>query len=104
MREEKLLTIREVSLICNISEKEVIELAESQVIPAYRIGGVYLRFKRQQIEEYRKKIKSPVSSKNNTLERYSLKDQIFDFIYFNDFYILSVFIVIVIIVILFQGY
>ncbi len=103
MREEKLLTIREVSLICNISEKEVIELAENQVIPAYRIGGVYLRFKRQQIEEYKRKIKSPVN-KNNTLERSSLKDKVFDFIYFNDFYILSVFIVIVIVIILFQGY
>ena len=55
MSEEKLLTIREVSLFLGISEKEVIDLAESQALPAYKIGGVYLRFKRQQIEEYRKK-------------------------------------------------
>ena len=54
MAEEKLLTIREVSLYLGISEKEVIELAESQTIPAYRVGGVYLRFKRQQIEEFKR--------------------------------------------------
>ncbi len=103
MSEEKLLTIREVSLILNITEKEVIELAENQVIPAYRIGGVYLRFKRQQVEEYKKKIKAP-GAKSNFSEGNLLKDRIIDFFYFNDFYILSVLIIIVIVFILFKGY
>ena len=103
MSEEKLLTIREVSLILNITEKEVIDLAENQVIPAYRIGGVYLRFKRQQIEEYKKKINTP-AVKSNSSEGNSFKDRIIDFVYFNDFYILSVLIIIVIVFILFKGY
>ena len=42
MNEEKLLTVREASLILGISEKEVLDLAESGAIPAYKIGGVYL--------------------------------------------------------------
>lgn len=103
MSEEKLLTIREVALILNITEKEVIELAENQVVPAYRIGGVYLRFKHQQIEEYKRKIK-PLVSQNNPSKGNSFKDKIIDFIYFNDFYILSVLIVAVIVIILFKGY
>ncbi len=75
MSEEKLLTIREVSLILNITEKEVIDLAENQVIPAYRIGGVYLRFKRQQIEEYKKKINAP-AAKRKFSEGNLFKDKI----------------------------
>lgn len=103
MNEEKLLSIREVSLILDITEKEVIQLAENQLIPAYRIGGVYLRFKRQQVDEYKKKIKA-ADSKSNLLEGNLLKDRIIDFFYFNDFYILSVLIIIVIVFILFKGY
>ena len=103
MREEKLLSIREVSHILDITEKEVIELAESQTIPAYRIGGVYLRFKRQQIEEFKKKYK-PHSSKAKYANADSLQDKINDFLYFNDFYIFSVIIVLLILFIIFRGF
>lgn len=103
MGEEKLLTIREVSLLLGISEKEVITLAENQIIPAYRIGGVYLRFKRQQIEEYKKKTGIP-AYKNKKLPQYSFQDKINDFFYFNDFYIFSGLIVLLILFIIFRGY
>lgn len=102
MAEEKLLTIREVSLILGISEKEVIALAESQTIPAYRIGGVYLRFRRHQVEEYRKVIR-PQIHKRNILHKISFADKLSDFFYFNDFYILSFIAVAVILVIIFRG-
>ena len=46
---ERLITVRDVSRILGISEKEVIELAEQGVIPAYKIAGTHLRFKRDQI-------------------------------------------------------
>lgn len=101
MSEEKLLTIREVSHILGVSEKEVIELSEKQVIPAYRIGGVYLRFKQHQIEEYRKKTK-PLH-KNNPDPKSSAQDQLNDFFYFNDFYILSGLIIVIILFIIFRG-
>ncbi len=101
MAEEKLLTIRDVSLILGISEKEVIDLSETGTIPGYKIGGVYLRFKRQQVEEYKKKHKSVLPKKESTRE-YSAKDRISDFFYFNDFYILSLIIIILILFIIFQ--
>jgi len=101
--DEKLLTIRDVSLILHISEKEVIELAESQTLPAYRIGGVYLRFKRQQIEEFKKKIKS-LGQGNKPAEKDSFAGAVSDFFYFNDFYILSVLIVSLLSIIIFRGY
>ncbi|MFH1442154.1 MAG: helix-turn-helix domain-containing protein [Candidatus Omnitrophota bacterium] len=102
MGEEKLLTIRDVSLFLGISEKEVIDLAESQAIPAYRIGGVYLRFKPQQIEAYRQKHKQ-VIDKNKLSQKSSSLEKIKDFFYFNDFYIFSVLIIVVIVIIIFRG-
>ncbi len=86
----KLLTIREVAQVLNLTEKEVIEFAQSGVIPAYKVGGIYLRFKREQLEEVRPRIKpnqSLVAIEGTTAER------IIDFIYHNDFYLVSLIVI-----------
>ena len=103
MAEEKLLTIRDVSIILGISEKEVIELAESGKIPAYKIGGIYLRFKREQIEGFRKSSGHSVKARRHTV-KYPVNERLSDFFYFNDFYILAVLIIILMLVIIFRGY
>jgi excisionase family DNA binding protein len=109
------LTVREVSLILGISEKEVIDLAESGAIPAYKVGGVYLRFKREQIEEFKKSFRRTLSDKNITSptrslasrdfmsHKYSFKDMVSDFFYFNDFYILSILLILLMLILIFQG-
>jgi excisionase family DNA binding protein len=115
MAEEKLLTIREVSLILGISEKEVIDLAEDGSIPAYKVGGVYLRFKRDQIEEFKKSLRQSVNkntalgktsyaSGDFTLQKSSFKERLSDFLYLNDFYILSILLIGLIFLIMFGGY
>ena len=88
MADEKLLTVREVAVTLGISEREVMNLAETGAIPAYKVGGVYLRFKKEQVLDYYKAKqlptpKHPASSSN------SLQDKISDFLYFNDFYIIA---------------
>lgn len=103
MTEEKLLTIREASLFLGISEKEIIDLAESQALPAYKIGGVYLRFKRHQLEEFKKHYKQQLSHKPVLLKA-GFGEKVKDFFYFNDFYILSTLIIIVILVVIFRGF
>ncbi|MGE5280546.1 MAG: helix-turn-helix domain-containing protein [Deltaproteobacteria bacterium] len=82
----KLLAVREAAQYLNITEKEVIDLAEKGVIPAYKVGGVYLRFKKEQIDAVRPKIKP-----NATLVavRGSFAERVRDFVYHYDFYILS---------------
>ena len=92
MAQEKLLTVRDVSLILGITEREVIDLAERGSIPAYKVGGVYLRFKPDQIEEFRKTF-SPVEDKNK-ISSYSFKERLVDFLYFNDFYLFAFLIII----------
>lgn len=100
MTEHKLLTVREVSSILGITEREVLDLAEDGSIPAYKIGGVYLRFKKEQIDEFKKKTKV---SKTAVFDQYSFADKISDFFYYNDFYILSGLIVVIMLYIIFQG-
>jgi len=103
MAEEKLLTVREVAGVLGISEKEVVELAESGAIPAYKVGGVYLRFKKDQIHEFRKLAKHPSIVKGNIQEKYTFEDKIKDFLYFNDFYLVSALIIVGLLFIIFQG-
>jgi excisionase family DNA binding protein len=98
MAEEKLLTVREVSHLLNLPEKEVIDLAENGTIPAYKVGGVYLRFKQHQLEEFKKKNKAQ-AQKN---KEYHTADRLSDFFYFNDFYILSFILVLILLFIIFK--
>jgi excisionase family DNA binding protein len=102
MAEEKLLTVREVSAYLGVSEKEVIDLAEDGKIPAYKVGGLYIRFKKEQIEEFRKSFK-PHARKTDAAGKYPLKNRISDFFYFNDFYILAILIISFMLYIIFRG-
>ena len=113
MAEEKLLTVREVSLILGLSEKTIVELAENGGIPAYKVGGVFLRFKREQISEFKKKAPANLL-KRDALQKYAFnspltekttfRDKVSDFFYFNDFYILTLVIIVLLLAIIFGGY
>ena len=103
MSEEKLLTVRDVAGVLVISEKEVMGLAESGAIPAYKVGGVYLRFKKDQIQEFRKLAKHPSIVKGEVPDKYTAGERLGDFIYFNDFYLIAALIIIFLLFIIFQG-
>ncbi|OGX18768.1 MAG: hypothetical protein A3K83_02325 [Omnitrophica WOR_2 bacterium RBG_13_44_8b] len=103
MAEEKLLTVRDVSIILGVSEKEVVDLAESGVIPGYKVGGVYLRFKKEQIQEFKKSGKQALSEAR-VEQKYTFKDKFSDFFYFNDFYLLALIIILLLLFIIFRGY
>lgn len=102
MTQEKLLTVRDVSIILGISEKEVMDLAEQGRIPAYKVAGVYLRFKREQVEEFAKSFK-PLSDDERPTTKYTLREKINDFLYFNDFYLLSIVIILLVLFIILRG-
>jgi excisionase family DNA binding protein len=97
---EKLLTIRDVSSILGISEKEVIERSEKGEIPAYKVGGVYLRFQKDQVERL-----THTSRRKDARARsgHSTGEWLRDFFYFYDFYILSAILIVVLLVIITQG-
>lgn len=85
-----------------LTEEEVRRFVKEGKIPAYRIGGEYLRFRKGQVEALRSRIRilrhqsvpildiRPVrEEKDLPKTRYTLFDMVRDFLYFNDFYILA---------------
>ncbi len=100
MKEHKLLTVREVSAMLGVSEKEIMDLAENGSIPAYKVGGVYLRFKRTQVQEFAKQFQ--YAPDNKTIQKYLFRDRLSNFFYFNDFYILSFIMVLLLLAIIFN--
>jgi hypothetical protein len=83
---EKLVTTREVSLILKLSEKEVIDLANAGLIPSFKLGGEFLRFKQEEIL----KLKHDIKRKYNLpLKKGARIDRLKEFFYFNDFYIVA---------------
>lgn len=103
MPEEKLLTVREVALFLGISEKEVITLSEKGVLPTYKIAGIYLRFKRQEVEEFKRDSRQ-IPSKSEIERGLSFREALADFFYFNDFYIIAGLIIIILFFIILQKY
>ncbi|HLD41322.1 MAG TPA: helix-turn-helix domain-containing protein [Candidatus Omnitrophota bacterium] len=99
---EKLLTIREVASILGLNEKEVVELAEQGKIPAYKVGGIYLRFQREQIEQYKDKAK-PANYKPVIKNGYTPSERIRDFFYFYDFYLISGILLMILLAIIAKG-
>ena len=83
---EKLLTLEEASDLLGISEEEIKKMVDKGELPAYQIGGRFLRFRKEQIEAIIGGItvKAPVRR-----PRHPGTDRLLDFFYFNDFYIIS---------------
>ena len=96
---EKLLTLGDVSRFLGISQEAVKKLVKKGELPAYKIGGTFLRFRREQIEAIQKEIPPRLTgaskpegflkpSENGAYSE-SQRDRIADFFYFNDFYIIA---------------
>ena len=99
---EKLITISETSRLLGISEQEVKGLVQKGELPAYRVGGRFLRFRKEQIEAIQNEIPAkgaapPETARKREFQRRrpeaayseSLADRVSDFFYFNDFYIIA---------------
>lgn len=123
--EEKLLNIAEVARYLNLPEDAVRELVGKGELPAYKIGGQILRFKREQVEGYRKRQDSAFTGEGVSKRRgadadkdglwidrknvsdlknatsYTFWERLEDFLYYNDFYILSMILLILIILAVF---
>ncbi|MEW6008423.1 MAG: helix-turn-helix domain-containing protein [Candidatus Omnitrophota bacterium] len=94
MAEEKMLTVRQAAAFLGISEKAVIDLSDKGLIPAYKVGGVYLRFKKEQLKGINLSPEVLTQAQaGDTAGKFSsglrgIKDRVVDFFYFNDFYFL----------------
>ncbi|MBD3426149.1 MAG: helix-turn-helix domain-containing protein [Candidatus Omnitrophica bacterium] len=119
---EKMMTLRELSDYLGVSEEKITSLVEMQVITAYKIGGELLRFRKDQIDAIQSEIYSRVKdadrikvsdARRSAKERargidraafnVTLGDRLSDFLYFNDFYIFSGVLIVILLAIIFLG-
>ncbi len=98
---EKLLTTREVSQVLGLSEKEVIELANANLLPHFKIEGSFLRFKQSDILRLKEEIKHKY---NLPEKKISFSERLKEFFYFNDFYIASTLIIALFLWLIFRNY
>lgn len=131
---DKLMNVKEVAEYLNLSEEDVKELVRKGKIPAYKVGGLLLRFKREQVELYRKRSASGATDTQESdtlgnraesrfahligdqdagagrriLKRqgesvpYSFVERLEDFLYYNDFYILSLILLVLVVFTIFE--
>ncbi len=96
---KRFLTSKEAADYLGILESELNSLSEAKKIPVYKIGGIYTRFKVDELESYRRKgVTTGKAGKSGN----SAIDNIRDFFYFNDFYIYSTLAIIVILYLIFK--
>ena len=100
---EHLLSAKEAADYLSISETKLRELVRKKIIPAYKIGGSYLRFRKDQLNIARSTIQEPAREalyQAKSVEQTGL-EKTRDFLYFNDFYIISLVLAIVAVMVIF---
>jgi excisionase family DNA binding protein len=84
MGEGKLLTVREVAVNLGVTEKEVLDLADKGLLKISKVGSGYVRFNRDEVERVKK-----LGEFSEHAHPASFRDRLYDFFYFNDFYLFA---------------
>ena len=130
---EHLLNIKEVADYLEVSEEEVKRLVDIGELPAYKIGDSFLRFRKEQVDAIKSEISAvekadpgrvdikldikghpthPLTElERDTKQRepairqydYTFVERIRDFLYYNDFYIISAVIIAVLLIIILRS-
>ena len=89
---EKLWTTAEVATYLGIGEGEVEQLVREGRLTGYKLGGQFLRFQPHQVKGLRGKLGARQLQRAGEAQASKLRWQarVWDFLYFYDFYILSV--------------
>ncbi len=98
MTATQFISVRETAQLLGISEKKVMDLIEVKKLVAYRIADKFLRLKKSEVLDLRNA--GHVAREDNQFV-YSSVDKIKDFLHFNDFYILSLIIILELLYIIF---
>ncbi|MCR4337918.1 MAG: helix-turn-helix domain-containing protein, partial [Candidatus Omnitrophica bacterium] len=86
MSESQYISVREASQILSVSEKKIMDLIEQKKLNAYRIANQFLRLKKNEVLDLRS---TGIVVVENAEFPYTRAEQIKDFFYFNDFYLIA---------------
>ena len=98
MSTNQFISVRETAQLLSVSEKKVMELIEGRKLQAYRIADKFLRLKKTEVLSLRNE--GTVRQENINLE-YSPAERMWDFLYFNDFYLISILIIFILLFVIF---
>lgn len=92
---EKLLTPEEAALRLGLPAEGIEELILQGKLPSFRLAGNLLRFRLRDVETLR------LDRQKRRLRRPSLLESVYDFFYFNNFYLIAFLILLTLIAIIF---
>jgi len=95
------ITVREAAQILAVSEKKITDLIENGSLQAYKIADQFLRLKRNEVVNIQST--GQVVSENVT-HSYTAGERVRDFFYYNDFYLISLVVIGVLLYIIFFTY
>ncbi len=101
---EHLLNLKEAANYLGLDEPKLKELVRKRMIPAYRIGGSYLRFRKDQLDYARSSFREPARQNLNIHSGHieeTQSERMQDFLYFNDFYIISAVLMLIVVIAVF---
>jgi len=84
------ITVRETAQILAVSEKKVMDLIEGGKLQAYKIADQFLRLKRNEVVDM---LSTGQVVSENFAHAYTPRERVRDFFYFNDFYLISLIII-----------
>lgn len=95
---KRFLTSQEAADYLGITEAELEDLTNKGTILSYKIGGIYTRYRIDDLNSCNRKMPADMRNRYST----SIADRIRDFFYFNDFYIFSLIAIVTIIYFIFR--
>jgi excisionase family DNA binding protein len=98
MATSQFISVRETSQILSINEKKVMDLIEEGELQAYRIADKFLRLKRADVLKLRND--GNVDKQHHQIP-YTPAERVSDFFYYNNFYLVSTALILVLLYIIF---
>ena len=98
MADSQYISVRETAQMLGVSEKKIMDMVETEKLHAYKIADQFLRLKRSEVLSLRN---SGQIACETVQFNYTTGEKIKDFFYFNDFYLISTMIILVLISIIF---
>jgi excisionase family DNA binding protein len=92
------ITVRETAQMMAVSEKKVMDLIEGGKLQAYKIADQFLRLKRNEVLNM---ISTGEVVSENAVHSYTSGERVRDFFYYNDFYLMALAVIGVLLYIIF---
>ncbi|HOW36289.1 MAG TPA: helix-turn-helix domain-containing protein [Candidatus Omnitrophota bacterium] len=95
---DQFISVREAAQTLGVTEKKIMDLIDEGKLHAYKIAGQFLRLKKSEVLDTQDG--GTVATEFNHYP-YTRAERIKDFFYFNDFYILSLVIILALLYVIF---